>query len=53
MTFTIDKVPGGDVAAWGIECRDQAVAGVAQGLPARCSRLDKVVDRLRWRSTAP
>ncbi|GAB3862702.1 hypothetical protein GCM10028801_28730 [Nocardioides maradonensis] len=33
MTFTIDKVPGGDIAAWGRECRDKALAGAAEGDP--------------------
>lgn len=31
MTFDVAKVPGGDVARWGTECRDRALAGVAAG----------------------
>lgn len=33
MPCTIDKVPGGDIAAWGSECRDKALAGAAEGDP--------------------
>lgn len=31
MTFDPNKVPGGDVLAWGRECRAKALAGVDQG----------------------
>jgi hypothetical protein len=28
MTFDASKVPGGDVAGWGANCRDKAFAGL-------------------------
>ena len=31
MTFDPAKVPGGDVAAWGAECRDKALIGIRDG----------------------
>jgi|SRR5262245_3306306 len=31
MTFAAAKMPGGDVAAWGAECRAKALAGVEAG----------------------
>jgi len=31
MTFDPAKVPGGDVAAWGAECREKALVGVRDG----------------------
>lgn len=31
MTFDPAKVPGGDIAAWGAECREKALSGVREG----------------------
>jgi hypothetical protein len=46
MTFDLARVPGGDVAAWGAECRDKALSGVRDG--DWCSIYDWTKSWIGW-----